>query len=470
MQAPLSRLRNGVQARKDGGISGPPFAHRGLSFYQVESGMNRISKFVAAVMLGAFVAVPSAYAQKEDKKKKEEAAKPAKRNFSKEFQKAYAPAVDALNKKKDLAAAQAAFVGAEAAATTPDDKYEAGIFALTLGRELKDMAVQRKGVDMIVASGVAPAEMKPTYIFQQALYSYQDKDYPTAQAKMLEAYNAGFRGNSIEIQISNTYRLQNNYGEAIKWLAKGIDAAKAAGGKPETQWYAQAANYASRMKDNAQIVYWGKEMMKADPRPETYHDALFQYQRVADLDNLESLSLMRLARRNKAILFEHEYKQYVEYADARRYPAEVIAVLDEGFAKGTISKSNLTFSEIYSDAKGRIPALSSSWDADEKAALADPNGFTALLTGDSMLAFGKFDRAKAMYEAALSKGKIIDRDGVNQTDRALTNLAIAKINLGDYAGAKADFAKITGPKRKGIAEYWMIYIDQQLGMATPAAA
>jgi hypothetical protein len=38
--------------------------------------------------------------QKDDKKKKEEAAKPVKRNFSKEFQKAYAPAVDAHWRRK----------------------------------------------------------------------------------------------------------------------------------------------------------------------------------------------------------------------------------------------------------------------------------------------------------------------------------------------------------------------------------
>jgi hypothetical protein len=122
-------------------------------------------------------------------------------------------------------------------------------------------------------------------------------------------------------------------------------------------------------KDNTQILHWGKEMIKVDPRPETYHDALFQYQRIADLDNLESLSLLRLARLNKALMFEHEFKQYVEYADARRYPAEVAAVLDEGFAKGTISKSNLTFSEIYSSAQKLIPELSGTWDRKTKRPL-----------------------------------------------------------------------------------------------------
>jgi tetratricopeptide (TPR) repeat protein len=439
-------------------------------FFHLESRMNRISKFAAAFMLGAVVVVPSAYAQKDDKKKKEEAAKPVKRTLSKAFESAYRPAVEALVKKKDFAAANTAFAAAEAAISTPDDRHEAGIFAISLGRELKDVGLQRKGVDMVVASGVADPKMLPVYILQQGLYLYQDKDYPAAEKKLLEAYNSGYRGNSIELQLSNTYRLQNNYPEAINWLQKAIDAAKASGGKAETQWYAQAVSYATRLKDNGKILYWGREMLKADPRAETFHDAIFQYQRIADLDSQESLSLLRLARRNSALLFEHEYKQYVEYADARRYPAEVVAVLDEGFAKGTISKNNLTFSEIYNSAKARIPELSVGWDADEKSAKADAKGFAALLVGDNLLSFGQFARAKGLYEAALAKGNIIDRDGVNQTDRALTNLAIAKVNLGDYAGAKADLAQISGEKRKGIAEYWTIYIDQQMAKAAAPAA
>jgi hypothetical protein len=432
--------------------------------------MNRISKFAAALMLGVFVAVPSAYAQKEDKKAakgKEKAPAAAKRNYSKEFIKAYGPAADALTKKKDLAAAAALLPSVEAAVMNADDKFEAGVFAFSLGSQMKDLALQRKGVNLIVDSGVAPAENKAAYIMQQGLFLYNDKDYPGAEKKLLEAYNLGFRGNSIEIQLSNSYRLQNNFGEAINWMKKAIDATTAAGGKPDKQWYAQAANYASKMKDKQQVVYWGKELVRADPRPETYHDAIFNYNSVANLDNLEALSMLRLARRTGSILFEHEFKQYVEYADARRYPAEVIAVLDEGFAKGTISKNNLTFSEIYTGAKKIVPELSATWDQDEKAALASPKGFAALLTGDALLSFAQYGRAKKMYEAAVAKGGVVDRDGVDQMDRALTNLAIANTYLGDYAGAKAALAKVTGAKRKGIAEYWTIYIDQQ--MAKPAA-
>jgi hypothetical protein len=46
---------------------------------------------------------------------------------------------------------------------------------------------------------------------------------------------------------------------------------------------------------------------------------------------------------------------------------------------------------------------------------------------------------------------------------------MAKAMLGDYAGAKADFAQITGANRKAIAEYWVIYINH-LENPAPAAA
>jgi hypothetical protein len=48
---------------------------------------------------------------------------------------------------------------------------------------------------------------------------------------------------------------------------------------------------------------------------------------------------------------------------------------------------------------------------------------------------------------------------------------MSKTMLGDYAGAKADFAMITGANRKAIAEYWVVFINHRANAAaTPAAA
>jgi hypothetical protein len=48
---------------------------------------------------------------------------------------------------------------------------------------------------------------------------------------------------------------------------------------------------------------------------------------------------------------------------------------------------------------------------------------------------------------------------------------MSKTMLGDYPGAKADFAMITGANRKAIAEFWLMFIDhREKAAATPAAA
>lgn len=473
-----SRLRVANCLRKDafawfgdgtGAIT--PFA------VKLESEMKAVSKVVLAIALGAAMGSSSAYAfedkpkeekkAKKDKKGKEEATA-AKKNFSKEFQKAYVPAIDAFNKKKDMEASKALIPSLIAAIMNEDDRNEAGVFVYAVGRQTSDSALQVQGIDLILQSTSTEAKLRGPYNFQKGLIAYNAKDYASAQKSFMDAYNLGFRDNSAAIQISNTYTLLGNPTEAMNWLKRGIEDTLAQGGTPDKQWYARGANMAAKLKDKAAILYWGKELVKNDPRKETYHDAIFNYIVFANLDNLEALSLLRLARKTDAIMFEHEYHSYVESADLKRYPIEVLAVLKEGMDKKIIPENNITFTEFKKQAEARKIEMGSNWDADEKDALAQAKGYAALLQGDIILSTGDYARAKKLYEAALAKGGLIDKEGIDQTDRALTNLAISQYSLGDLAGAKASFAKVTTPKRKGVADYWIIHIDQKMA-AAPAA-
>jgi hypothetical protein len=256
--------------------------------------------------------------------------------------------------------------------------------------------------------------------------------------------------------------LRHNHAEALNWIQKAVDNTRAAGGAPDKQWFAQATSYAGKTKDTAKIAYWGKEMIKADPRPATYHDAIFNYvYNNQNLDIHETLDALRLARKTDSLVRENEYKQYMEYVNPSLYPAETLAVLGEGEKKGFVSKSNLFFKEQLDRANKSLPELRMNWDQDEKTALASPKGYAALLFGENMLGFGEYARAQKLIEAALSKGNVIDNDGKNQTDRARTRLGIAKAMQGNFAGAKADFQAITSPNRKELAEYWLIYLGHQ---------
>jgi len=437
--------------------------------------MKLVSKFALALSLVAVSAAPAAFAQsnekpKKDKKGKEAAAAP-KKNYSKPFIAAYVPVADLLNKTKDAAAAKAEFPKVVAAIGNDDDRYEAGILAINIGAGLKDLAFQEQGIDLLIASASTPADLKREYTFRKGAIAYDSKRFADAEKNMLDAYNLGHRANNIEYLISNAMSQQNKEAEAIAWIGKAIDASKAAGPVNKT-YLVRAAVLSAKAKNYAGAANFYKDLIIAENNPDYWHDALAFFDRSRDFNPEETLDILRLMRATDGLRFQQEYSAYLDSLSyiGVRYPAEAVSLLDEGFAKGLISRNNVTFSERYNEAKGRLAEDTRTLAGTIAPAKASPKGMLASLTGDSFFSHKDYKTAKDLYESALSKAPVLDKDGVDQTDRTRFRLAMSKTMLGDYAGAKAEFDMVTGANRKAIAEYWMAFITHRANAtATPAA-
>ncbi|MFN5127961.1 MAG: hypothetical protein ACK519_11195 [Sphingomonadaceae bacterium] len=437
--------------------------------------MKLVSKFALALSLVAVSAAPAAFAQSNEKPKKEkkgkEAAAAPKKNYSKPFIAAYVPVADLLNKTKDAAAAKAEFPKVVAAIGNDDDRYEAGILAINISAGLKDMAFQEQGIDLLIASASTPADLKREYTFRKGAIAYDSKRFADAEKNMLDAYNLGHRGNNIEFLISNTMSQQNKEAEAIAWIGKAIDASKAAGPVNKT-YLVRAAVLSSKAKNYAGAANFYKDLIIAENNPDYWHDALAFFDRSRDFNPEEALDILRLMRATDGLRFQQEYTAYLDSLSyiGVRYPAEAVSLLDEGFAKGLISRNNVTFSERYNEAKARLAEDTRTLAGTIAPAKASPKGMLASLTGDSFFSHKDYKTAKELYESALSKAPVLDKDGVDQTDRTRFRLAMSKTMLGDYAGAKADFDMVTGANRKAMAEYWVVFITHRANAtATPAA-
>jgi hypothetical protein len=437
--------------------------------------MKLVSKFALALSLVAVSAAPAAFAQsnekpKKDKKGKEAAAAP-KKNYSKPFIAAYVPVADLLNKTKDAAAAKAEFPKVVAAIGNDDDRYEAGILAINIGAGLKDLAFQEQGIDLLIASASTPADLKKEYTFRKGAIAYDSKRFADAEKNMLDAYNLGHRANNIEYLISNAMSQQNKEAEAIAWIGKAIDASKAAGPVNKT-YVVRAAVLSAKAKNYAGAANFYKDLVIAENNPDYWHDALAFFDRSRDFNPEETLDIMRLMRATDGIRFQQEYAAYLDSLSyiGVRYPAEAVSLLDEGFAKGLISRNNVTFSERYNEAKSRLAEDTRTLAGTIAPAKASPKGMLASLTGDSFFSHKDYKTAKELYESALSKAPVLDKDGGDQTDRTRFRLAMSKTMLGDYAGAKADFDMVTGANRKAIAEYWVAFITHRANAAATSAA
>lgn len=438
--------------------------------------MKLVSKFALALSLVAVSAAPAAFAQSNEKPKKEkkgkEAAAAPKKNYSKPFIAAYVPVADLLNKTKDALAAKTEFPKVVAAIGNDDDRYEAGILAINIGAVLKDLAFQEQGIDLLIASAATPADLKREYTFRKGAIAYDGKKFADAEKNMLDAYNLGHRANNIELLISNAMSQQSKDAEAIVWIGKAIDASKAAGAVNKS-YLVRAAILSAKAKNYAGAANFYKDLIIAENNPDYWHDALAFFDRSRDFNPEETLDIMRLMRATDGIRFQQEYAGYLDSLSyiGVRYPAEAVALLDEGFAKGLISRNNVTFSERYNEAKARLAEDTRTLAGTIAPAKASPKGMLASLTGDSFFSHKDYKTAKELYESALSKAPVLDKDGGDQTDRTRFRLAMSKTMLGDYVGAKADFDMVTGANRKAIAEYWVAFINHRVNAAaTPVAA
>jgi tetratricopeptide (TPR) repeat protein len=439
--------------------------------------MKLVSKFALALSLVAVSAAPAAFAQSDEKPKKEKKGKevaPAapKRNYSKPFIAAYMPVANMLNKTKDAVAAKASFSTVVAAIGNDDDRYEAGILAINIGAPLKDLAFQEQGIDLLIGSATTPVDLKKEYTFRKGAIAYDGKRFADAEKYMIDAYNIGYRANNIEYLISNAMSQQNKDADAIAWIGKAIESSKAAGAVSKA-YVIRAANLAAKMKNYAAAANFYKELLMTENNPDYWHDALAFFDRSRDFNPEESLDILRLMRATNGLRFQQEYAAYLDSLSyiGVRYPAEAVSVLDEGFDKGVISRNNVTFSERYNEAKARLAEDTRTLPGTIAPAKVSSKPMLSSLTADSFFSHKDYKTAKELYESALGKGAVLDKDGGDQTDRTRFRLAMSKAMLGDYAGAKADFAMINNPNRKAIAEYWNMYIDQlSKPVAAPVAA
>jgi hypothetical protein len=409
-------------------------------------------KLVSSLALGAALAlgtVPSVvFAAKE-----KPAAAPAM-TLSKEFRAAAGPAQAAI--KANASGAEAQVAAAEAAATTPDDKFVAGQLRLQVGGALKNQAMQQKAVMAMLNSGSALGNAElPRLNFYAGQFAYAANDYPTAIKYLTEAdrlkYNGGNEDALLLLAESN-FKL-NNVPAGLTFVDRAIAGATAVGTKAPEAWYARASSMAYKAKLFSESAKWTRAQVKAYPTVDNWRSALVVYRDGATRDGNLNLDIFRLMRLTKSLAGERDYYEFASLATERGLPGEAKSIIDEGMANNAIPASSRALNELRAMASSKIAGDQASLAATEKQAAASATGRVASATADAYLGYGQDTKAIALYKTAMSKGGI-DADAVN------TRMGIAMARSGDKTGARAAFSAVKGA-RADIAAFWLLWLDQQ---------
>ncbi|WP_214621308.1 tetratricopeptide repeat protein [Sphingobium nicotianae] len=402
-------------------------------------------------------------------KKEEKAAANAgpKLTLSKEFMPG-AQAIQKLVQAQDWAGAKAKIPELEPLATKADDKYFLGQMILNIGLQLKEQPLQRKALEMMLASGLTPAADVGKFNFFVGQFAFVGKEYPSARASLDTAIKAGYDDPQALVLLANTYFLeaqgqisgnaftpagQTLIRQGLPFLKQAITAQQAKGAAADASWYNTGFRMAIASKDPS-LPEWTKWALTNAGTGENWRLALREIQNNNEtMTRDENLDLLRLMASSKSLQNAYSYSEYAETAWKAGLPGEVKSIIDTGRQSGEINATQLT--DLYQLANGSIAKDKASLPASEKAAAAAPTGKPAGSAGNAFLSYGDYAKAAELYREALQKGGV-DANEIN------TRLGIALARSGDKAGALDAFGKVTGTGvRKQIADLWIVWVNKQ---------
>ena len=271
---------------------------------------------------------------------------------------------------------------------------------------------------------------------------------------MQEAANRGFDDPELNRLIAQSYVLANDYAGGLNYLNGVVKEQLDAGVTPADDLLELAFSvaYESGSYDDAAAL----ALVRAEnyPSDTTWRNAIAIERNFGDFNDSEILDLMRLMRMTGTMTDGNEYADYINAANYRRLPAEVLEVSEEAVSKGLLDENDSFVAEALKEGRERSPGLRADMAelaSDAKAAGA--SGSLAIAAGDVYLNFGEAADAAALYEVALTRPDV-DRN------TALTRLGIAQVETGNFAAAQETLAKVEG-NRESIAKLWAIYAAQQ---------
>ena len=382
--------------------------------------------------------------------------------------KTYTSAATDADKATAMAALRTAFTNApvqlaaaEAAIKTPGDRNLAGQWGNTVGAVLGDEKLMLHAAQNVLDAGLFDAAEAPKYQYKVGSLAYSTGDYALAVKTMTPAVAANFNDDTAAEILAVSYVNLNQPAQGLDALKTALTVRKAAGGVAPQRWFTRAAQIAYKANLTAQGSEWALLAVQNAPTPLNWlgsSQLVRIYNNYGSQDSLDVSRLMfrtgGLAGNSKEI--QQEYLEYLQAADARRLPGEVLSVINAGVAAGAISMSQTFVAEAKNIASARIAGDKASLPGLEKDARL-PSAALATLSGagDAFLSYGEAAKAAEFYKLALAK------PGVN-VPVMQTRLGIAQVDMGDYAGAQASFAKVEGP-RKPLAQLWTIYAQQKAG-------
>lgn len=417
--------------------------------------------FALATALASMAVAGSADAQN-NRRERERAARGPQAEYSEAFVTAY-NAVQAVTQSgaADFSAARPLIPAMLAAAVSNDEKDSAGNMLLQVGQNLRDAALQRQGIEMMLASGKVAPENQGQYYYYVGNFALQMRDFPAGRTALRQAIALGFTPPQAasdpaidpRTQVLQSLFLERNFAELLPAADQLLTTAGAGAAVPEL-WLTYGLQGAIETQNAEGAARFSVPLVQQYPTPRNVRNAVRVALTQGGVRNGPVMAdAMRLLYEANAMTTEADVVAYISSIDARLMANEVLRVLERSSSTNVIPTSDAFHTQNFAVATERAPTER----RDAPGLLADARraatGLEAYEAGEIYMSLGDYAQAEELYELALSKGS-------QDRDRDLMRQAIAEYRGGKKAEASATFAQVGGARAR-LAALWQAFIASQ---------
>jgi tetratricopeptide (TPR) repeat protein len=255
--------------------------------------------------------------------------------------------------------------------------------------------------------------------------------------------------------LAQAYFDANNIAAGAAEMDKAIATERAAGKKPDENWYNVVFVRFYNAHDRANSALWATRWLKDYPTAENWRRLIVNYRNSQNngvqLSKGQKLDMFRLMRATHALADENDYLDYANSAQQTGLPWEAVTVIGEAKAANKIAAGAPQFNVILTASQTQVKS-EGSLDALIKPSQAAANGKMAAESGDAFLASDNYAQAVELYDVALQKGSV-DTDAVN------LHRGVALFKLGRKDEARTAFGQVKTAPFSDIAGFWVTWMD-----------
>jgi len=352
---------------------------------------------------------------------------------------------------KDFQAALAKIDEAEKVpGLTPFESYTAARMKLAAASGAGNNAAVVQAFDAALVSGFMPEEDKLKLLGPVAQTAYNLKNYPKA-VEYLKAYQAA-GGNDPQILgvLPPALYLANDFAGAQKELKAAVARAEAAGQLPSKMHLELLGSTAIKLNDGNAYIDALKKLVATYPEKKYWQDLIARTAGRPGFANRLELDLYRLKLATDSMEGANDYEAAADLALRNGFPGEAQQYLDRGRAAGVVTGTSAQ-KQLIAEVAGKLKADKASLAAGEKAAAALPSGEALVATGLNYLGYGQYDKAVALIEQGIAKGKL------KNPEDAKLHLGYAQLLAGKTAEAQQTLRGVTGAGGAAdIAQLWLL--------------